>query len=532
MRKKIIFLLSVSLVAIYFVACRKQMNPTWDVDVLTPLIKSTLNINNIIPDSILQHNSNNSLDIVYKSSLTSFSSNTLFVIPDTSMETTYVSFATTTILPGQPIFSTSNVVKYNLHGAQLSDVILRQGKMVLMITSSLKGSSDFTYSIPKMKDANNIPFSKTITVPAAISSTSPGIALDTFDLSGYNVDLTGPTGTSVNTMTTSYSAIVTPLPFGDTLPINFGDVVSIKNQFIGIVPEYAKGYFGHSFINVGPDSTPFSLFDHISSGTLSLEDMNIGLSIENNIGADARLTINNLSSINTKSNSTVALSANSVIGAPINITRAVDNFGVITPTTYSFSLTPSNSNIKAFFENMPDMLSYKLGVEVNPLGNVSGNNDFVYYDKLMKTELNMTIPLSIIANDLTLGDTVDLGLGKNSGNINSGTLLVYVENGFPFEAEAQLYLLDSDMDIVDSLISTPNTILSPDLDANHICIGKRESRLVIPVDADKMGRMRHTDKMYIQLKFNTQGKPSYVKLYSTYEMKVKVVGEFNYTVGK
>ncbi len=531
MRKRSLLLAFFFLCAVYFIACRKQMNPSWDVDVLTPLVKSTLNINNIIPDSILQHNPNNSLDIVYRSSLTSFSSNTLFAIPDTTLDTSYVSFFNVQILPGQPIFSKANTVKYSLGGAQLTNVTLRQGKIVLTIKSGLKGLVDFNYKIPSMKNPAGYVFDTTFTIPAATTG-FPGIASLSIDLTGYQVDLTGPNKTSANTLTTGYSAIATPLPLGDTLDISFGDVVEIKNEFIGIVPEYAKGYFGHTFKTVGPDSTPFSLFNHIASGSLSLEDIDIGLSIQNSIGADARVTINNLSSINTKTNSTVPLSANSVVGTPINITRAVDNFGSVTPTTYSFSLTPSNSNIKAFFENMPDILSYKLGIEVNPLGNVSGNNDFLYYDKLMKTEMNMTIPLSIIANDLTLGDTVDFKMGKNSDNVNSGTLYLYIDNGFPFTAEAQLYLMDENFSIIDSLIDAPNIILAPDLDVNNVCIGKRLSVLSVPMNTDKMHQLRSAQKMYITLKFNTAGKPNYVKLYSTYEMNVKVVGEFNYTVGK
>ena len=47
-----------------------------------------------------------------------------------------------------------------------------------------------------------------------------------------------------------------------------------------------------------------------------------------------------------------------------------------------------------------------------------------------------------------------------------------------------------------------------------------------------MDLLRATDKLYLKMNFNTAGQPSYVKLYSFYEMNVKLVGDFNYTIGK
>ncbi len=85
--------------------------------------------------------------------------------------------------------------------------------------------------------------------------------------------------------------------------------------------------------------------------------------------------------------------------------------------------------------------------------------------------------------------------------------------------------MDTNFIILDSLISDPNTILAPQLDANLICAGKKLSILSIPVSADKMTLLRATKKMYLKIKFNTANQPSYVKIYSFYEMNVKLVGD-------
>ncbi|MEK6615358.1 MAG: hypothetical protein AABZ32_04490 [Bacteroidota bacterium] len=526
------FLIPYTIYLFFFSSCRKEAgHPSWDVDVLAPLVKSTLTINNIIPDSLLQQNTDNSLDIVYQSSLYSFSVDSLFQIPTATIDTAYwLPFPIflsqlSTIVP-----ATTDETKNTQGGAELTDVILRSGTIEIMLRSQVKSMIDFTYKILSAKDPFGNVFNKTFRIPAATSATD-GVYTATFDLSGYKLDLTGLSGNKVNTITSYYNAIISPAPFGDTVTIQPYDSVVISNKFIDIVPQYAKGYFGHTVSNIGPDSTNFSLFNHIIDGTLQLEDIDVGFSIENSIGADARVTIDTLSSINTRTGSTILL-AHSIIGAPVNLNRAVDNNGNVTSSTYSISFNPSNSNIKQFVENLPNKISYLMDLEINPLGNVSGSNDFVYYDKLMKTQLNMAIPLSLIANNLTLADTLDFKMDKSAAHVNSGTLYLYAENGFPFTAEAQLYLMNDNFTIVDSLISAPNAILAPQLDANFICAGKRLTKLAIPLDEDKLQLLKNIKKMYIKMKYNTAGQPNYVKIYSFYEMNVKLVGDFNYTVGK
>jgi hypothetical protein len=271
------------------------------------------------------------------------------------------------------------------------------------------------------------------------------------------------------------------------------------------------------------------LFRHIISGNLTLQDVNIGLSIENSIGADARITINNLTSINSRSGNKISLAP---ITSPININRAVDNTGNVAATTYSVAFTPSNSNILSFVDNLPDKLVYKMNFETNPLENVSGNNDFIYYDKLINTNLNMTIPLSLIANNLTMADTMNFTMNANLANVNSGNLYLYFENGFPFTAQAQLFLMNGNSIITDSLVSSPNVITQPPLDINSICIGQSATKLTILLDAGKLSELRAAKKMYVKIKFNTANQSNYIKIYSFYQMNFKVVGDFNYTVGK
>ena len=121
---------------------------------------------------------------------------------------------------------------------------------------------------------------------------------------------------------------------------------------------------------------------------------------------------------------------------------------------------------------------------------------------------------------------------SSADNVNSGNMYLYAENGFPFDAVAQLYVLDGNFAIIDSLISIPNIIFAPFLDDSFICIGKRLTKLTFAMTTEKLALLRGTHKIYVKMKFITAHQPDYVKIYSNYEMNIKLVGDFNYTIGK
>jgi len=519
------YLILLLLCAVCINSCRKE-TPSWDVDVIAPLIKSTLSVNNIIPDSILAVNPDNSLDIIYDAALTSFATNNLFVFPDTSLNMVFMS-PFQILIPGTGSITSATVEHVVLEGGvELKNGIIRSGDMKVSVTSSLKGKVDFSFNVPGLINPSGNIFQTVMTVPAGTTTTA-GVYNGIFDLSGYKLNLTGLNGFSVNTLVINYAAVINE---PDSILIEAGDSIRFSFSINQIVPQYVKGYFGDTTTS-DPDSASFSLFSHIINGTVDIENIDIGLNFENNMGADGVVTVNSLSSVNSKTGNTIPLS-HPIIGTPVNITRALDNNGVITPSYYSVALGASNSNIKQFVENLPDSFKIHLTNQINPLGNVSGYNDFGYYEKPMKLYLKMRIPLSLLANNLTMADTVDFKMETNTDNVNHGNLYVYFENGFPFTAEVQLYLMNDNSTIIDSLISAPNSIAAPPLNANLICTGKAETKLTIPMSAEKLNELRSAKKMYIKIKFNTANQPSYVKIYSFYQINVKVVGDFNYTLGK
>ncbi|MGZ4049817.1 MAG: hypothetical protein ACXVNN_10670, partial [Bacteroidia bacterium] len=289
------FALFISIIVILFFSCRKGLEkPSWDTELLAPLVNASMNINNLLPDSLLQANPDSSLKIVFNNDIYKLNMDSLFHIPDTILHNAYASpLATHLFYPGDPIpFPSSSETTYPIAGGvQLKTVIIKSGLVTFQVKSLIHEVTDYVYTIP-CATLGGVPFSKPITVPAAVGST-PGVINLVYDLSGYVFDLTGIAHNKVNTISTTLTAEISPL--GSPVNVTNTDSLIINNTFKSIIPYYAKGYFGQNTYTIGPGQTDFTMFDRIVSGSINLENVNFDLKIENPIGLDSRLNISNIS---------------------------------------------------------------------------------------------------------------------------------------------------------------------------------------------------------------------------------------------
>ena len=536
-KKATIFLL---LIAVVFLnnSCRKELEkPSWDVDMLVPLLKSTLSVENIVADSLLQTNPDNSLKLVYHNPICDFDLDNMLEVQDTTITTSYsIPFGSLALSPGQTLINNSEETSYSFNGAALSYCIIKKGYCNFEVHSDIKEIIEVTYSIPKATK-NNQPFKITVLVPAAANGA--GNYTGSFDLSGYEIDLKGFSGNKVNTIGTTVIAKISS--DGNSVVVVPGENLTIRNSFTELSLYYAKGYFGNNKFPIGPAMTAFTVFDRIVGGTIQLENVSLNLSISNGIGVDARLLINNLKSVNTNANNKVVLnqyssgiSSNSIIGTSFNINRSIDHLFQpveVTPSDFSVLFDNSNSNIKSFLENFPNYIEYEIETEINPYGNLSGGNDFINTNYGLNVSLDMEMPLSFIANNLSLQDTIEFNAIAipNIDKIRDGTLTLFADNGFPFDAKIQFFMLDDQNTIIDSLFFI-NTIGAGVVNNNFKVENKKTSKLLIPVSENKMSRFVLTKKMLVKVSFNTNPANQYLKIYGDYTIDFKLVGDFNYII--
>ncbi|MDD4213927.1 MAG: hypothetical protein PHR81_03865 [Bacteroidales bacterium] len=524
MKRKL--LLPVFFLLIVVFSCRKDINSSWDEAIYIPLIHSTLDLTKILPDSLMQINPDNTLSLVYRYFFYNFNIDSLVKMPDTISQKLLPPVVGLEIEPSETFFNFTENTKLNIPDAELLRVDFKSGFFVFEIYSTFEEKIYITYKIP-YATKNGLPFQVTEVVPAASGGNTVHYVKQ-YDISDYSLDLRGPFGLSYNMLSNTTVAVLDPE--GNPYVLDNSDVFNFNVRFEDITVKYAKGYFGSNSYAFGPDTaTITNIFDNIKSGIIDLEAVQFNLTIENRFGVDGQVVFEDFESYNSHNGNAITLN-DPIIGQVINISRAIetyDPYAPVIPSKYFFDM--SSSNIEQMIESMANKAIYKMKFTTNPLGNISAGNDFIYYDNYLNASINLEIPFSLIANELVLVDTVLLEMGEKPGQPASGVLNLIADNGFPFSADVQFYLVDENNQITDSVL-VPGLIHAPYLDANYMVVTPKRTEIYIPVPESRIDNFFASKKLVIKAHFNTAGASHHVKIYSHYKAEIKLTGDFNYLI--
>ncbi len=522
------------LVIIFMISCRRE-ELSWDLDVTVPIAHASLSLDNILADSITSVDADGSLRIVYRSKIPGIDTDTLSNIPDTTIRYSYnLPFGSVNLIEGSWLTNGLPVqTQYDLAPLQVVYAILREGKIYLHMQNDIQKRVIVRYVIPSATISGN-PVDVSYTLAAAQSSTV-GSTLDAvIDLSYHEIDFTGLNGDRVNTLVTQFSAQIDPTDFG-TVTVVPADSVIADATFSGVKPSYIRGYFGSEVIQIGPEETYISFFSKVQSGTLGLDSLTMTFTLENYAGIDARFIANNIWSRSQRLNQTIYLN-HSIIGNPTNINRATYSFGYppSIPQIYTWTFNNSNSNVVDMIELMPDFLGYDFSLYTNPLGNVSGNNDFLYPDFGINAYIDINLPVKFFADQIVLVDTIPTNFGiATAEDIQTAHLKIFASNGFPFDAKIQIYFLDANNTIMDSIVADPGTIYSAPLSSSggyFFANGATQSLIAIPMNETQTSIFVNSSRLLVKTILDTNTNPNYVKIFTTNRLDLNVTADFEYRV--
>jgi hypothetical protein len=501
-------------------SCQKKAS--WDTKVLAPIIQSRLDVGDIFGDTNVAVNPDQSWSVVVQQKIDMLQTDNVVNLDDTVSKDIFTLPFTFTIPPGQKVIEKQNVTPLNFNGMELKLARASVAKMKFYVTNSIKQKLLVKYTLHSAT-LNGVVYEVEEDVPAA-TDTSKAYVVKTIDLDKYDIDLTGPNSDNYNEIYATTTVWVHP--DGDTAIVTPTDSLIIISTFDEFKPEYAKGYIGSdNFHEMG--ASALNVFDDFKSGSFDLQSVKAVLYVNNFVGADISMTVNDLATKNNSTNTSISLN-HSIIGSAINVSRAAESNNPqypVYPNILTYDL--SNSNVDNMIEVMPDSLVYDVTAELNPLGNVGAGTDFIYFDKGLQANLNLEIPLNFSSDNLLIEDYSNFNF--NSENVNSGFINIYLENEFPFSVNIQFYLLDEQDNIFDSLLVS-NVLVAPGLiDANGIVSASTSTNLQIKLDDYRISTLKRSHKMLIKAIINSDNNQAY-KLYENYGMDIKMVGDLSYGI--
>ena len=526
---KIVCLLFLIIVA--FSGCQKERpHPSWNVDLLAPLLIDTVTIFDIISDTLIEENPDNSITFVFDKKLYEVNVDSLVMLPDTLFSWSFSLQYLPNPIPLEPgdtiieeIFDWPlDFSSFHIEGVELENAVIRSGEIKFEVLDQSEGDLLCVFGINSAVRNEADTFMIAEKVPA-------GQNIDeTYDFSKYRLDLRGSEGIEYNMLNYYLALIVHPDEQG-TVYLNPADSFAINIYFENIVIDYAKGYFGQNTFGFGPELYDFSLFDDLEISGFSMKDATVFLRIENNYGVEGLFKIIELLAINSSTNKTVQLMGE-MVDSNLFIDRAIqtgNGLQIIDPfiQTYDFS----NSNFTEMIEIMPDKFSYTIQIQSNIFGDSTNHDNFFYYDEPIRVYMEAEVTQGVIIEDMFIErrETWN-GEGVKLDNITEGHLILIFKNGFPFSFDMNLFLENETMETIDTLLYDA-FITGAQPGADQKVEEPAETRISIVLTDNLKKSIKEAKYGYYELLINSID-DEHVKIYSDYIMELKINGDFQFII--
>ncbi|MBK8954206.1 MAG: hypothetical protein IPM34_01435 [Saprospiraceae bacterium] len=436
----------------------------------------------------------------------------------------------TALWPAQNLINDSYY--FGLEGlpVELKESFIGSGLARIRLSSTLQDSVRFSYSLPTATK-NGVPFHKDVILsPATPGGVSQRVEEES--LKGYHFDFSGENSDSFNLQ---FNRVVASIDStGEIKTISKTDSIFVELAFENLHPDYAKGYLNDTVLGTGETYSGLDFFSNIREGKFEVEKAKLQVEVTNKIGVDLNMIVHKLEGINKKTATLVPLNAEPLMN-PVFIPRATDQGGKppIRESVVLIDINETNSGIREFIANLPEEIVYDIDLMANPQGNVSNWNDFIYDGELMNLDLLLEIPLSVSAEGLVLADTSLIEIsGNDYARIKEGVLHAFFKNDFPVDCNIQIYVLNEENDLIDSLFANGVTIDAAIAGPGGKTQGSKETRKDIPMDYDRIQNILNFKKVYIVARFDTKPGNSFQKIYEDYSLEFILTADFTYEAGK
>lgn len=513
-----------------FLACRKERpSPTWDVDILTPLMVDTIRVADVLNDTLFVENPDHSLAFVFDEKLYEVNIDSLVKLPDTlfswAFGLSYLPFPIT-LLPGDTIIKEVfdwplDVESFNLQGMKLERADIRSGNIVFEVLDQsqtdllcvLGINSAIRNEVDTFKVAELVPDGQSIA--------------ETYDFSDYFLNLKGADLDTFN-MLNYYLALIVHPDEPSAITLYATDSFAVNIYFEDIVLDYAQGYFGKNSFSFGPDEYPVDLFSDLNIGNLSFDQANVQLKIENNYGMEAEIKLNDLNAKNSSTGESVALQS-PMLDSLLFIDRAVElapGSGQVIPTWGNYDF--SSSNFSDLFSIQPDVIEYSMDIDMNVLGDSTNYSNFFYYDHPIRVFVEGQVDQGIRIGDMFVQNTVNWNAsGIQLDKVSGGYLIVSFTNGFPLSFDLNLYLEDKNHEVLDTLVW--NEFVEPGLVSGGEVTEAVNTRINVALDEQLKSSIKSARFGRYELWINTAGEEG-VRIFSDDVMQIKLIGDFTYTI--
>lgn len=327
--------------------------------------------------------------------------------------------------PGTTLLETTENIEFQGIEQQFKWIVLEAGCIEYVVESTTDGYVALQYRFPGVTRGGQEVVLDVQLPPAAPGETQSKVGA--LDLGGALIDLRGSAGTDFNRIA-SVLTIGTPADVDYTAQVYGTDSIRVRLHFQDLRVREVRGYFGQEEIALDVRDRLVQP-DRGATGFLDWEATRARLLLSNRMGADLRFQFDGLRLDGT------ALD-HPQWGVPQFCARAQDSGipgggagGWAEVPVWSLDLLEAQPSLFSVLGGLPDSLVLTGSAMLNPLGDVTGANDFFRTDAPPEVALELEVPLRVGVQDLVLRDSRELAAVEVPDF--EGVLDLRFTNGFP-----------------------------------------------------------------------------------------------------
>jgi hypothetical protein len=407
--------------------------------------------------------------------------------------------------------------------ARIDSIHIRTGSLQVNLTSAnLTGT--ITYNFPGLR-LNGLP----LTISRSLSNPGFNLSLANYKVIPYH-DAGG------NNIIKCQLSVHLQNPSG---PINNGSVILSSQTIIDMAGyETIWGDFSGYNINLPPFLFTTSVFNQFAGGSFEFADPRLKMIFSNSIGVPLGLSFSQFDAIDRYGNH-VNLTG---VGIPTLANPKIIKYPSLMQEGQtildSLIINRTNSNFSAMLASNPNSINITASARIIATGGTG--TTFINHDSRYDVNTAMELPLWGKAGILTLIDTLSFDYISTTlpvpEELERVIVHINITNSFPVTLYPQVYLLDENMILLDSLF-TRNEIVEGASDTNNDGIADPYEQDPIDIDLPraKIDILSRTRYLVTRGKVMTTSYPLQdVRFYSSYylDYNIGLIAQLKINTGK
>lgn len=396
-----------------------------------------------------------------------------------------------------------------LNGVQINVALIKSGFLHYRFTNdTVTQDIVVNFTVPQLIK-NGVTFTTQINIPAG--NGLPASFEDSLDMSGYDLDV------SAGILSFYHTALTTS---GDTVVLaidtDFGNPTKSYVNLSDVVFSYVEGHWNTVDQDFDAQTIEIDFFENnFVNGEIYFDDPKVDFTITSSFGLPVRTKLNYFRIVE-KDGSVVDMESQYLAdGIDFNYPTLAE-VGQSKETSFSFN--KSNSNIAELLNTNPIRIEYDIDVTVNP-DNLSSSIGFATDSSSFTMIARAELPLIGRVNSFISENEFDVDFGDKDAK--DGVLKIASDNELPLEVGIQLYFLDDNGAVLDSLHTGDFAVILAAADFPGPSSKHAENEF--PIDAQKWSVIRKTKKIRLKGSYtSSQDGQQIVTFLASQKTKIKV----------